>query len=87
MNTEIDILRKSLCLSRQRAEDAESDLAEARRECEALQARLALLRPVGPNAAPVEDPEVTRIARELLRVMAKNDRKGKKEGQGARGEG
>jgi hypothetical protein len=79
---EIDILRKSLCLCRQRAEDAESDLAEARLERDLLQVRLdALLPPAGVSKASIpldEDPKVTRIAAEMVRVMAKNEKAARK---------
>jgi hypothetical protein len=70
--------RAALNVARERAEDAEADLAEARAELEQFRSALAILpvRPAPvPSAAPIESPAVTAIADELVAVMAENDRR------------
>jgi hypothetical protein len=71
--------RAALNLARERAEDAEADLEEARLELD--QFRIAPLtslriRPApAPSAAPIDSPAVTAIAAELIAVMAEFDRR------------
>jgi hypothetical protein len=70
--------RAALNLARERAEDAEADLEEARLELDQFRGALPILpiRPApAPSAAPIESPAVTAIAAELIAVMAENDRR------------
>jgi hypothetical protein len=71
--------RAALNLARERAEDAEADLEEARLELEQFHsapAVILLIRPApAPSAAPIESPAVTAIAAELIAVMAESDRR------------
>src|SRR5580700_8005119 len=70
--------RAALNLARERAEDAEADLEEARLELDQFRSAPAILpirRAPAPSAAPIESPAVTAIAAELIAVMAENDRR------------
>jgi hypothetical protein len=77
LETELADTRAALNLARERAEDAEADLEEARLELDQFRSAPAILsiRPApGPSAAPTESPAVTAIAAELVAVMAENER-------------
>jgi hypothetical protein len=70
--------RAALNLARERAEDAEADLEEARLELDQFRIAPAIslrIRPApSPDPAPIENPVVTAIAAELIALMAANDR-------------
>jgi hypothetical protein len=71
--------RAALNLARERAEDAEADLEEARLELDQFRSAPAILLPNRPapalSAAPIESPAVTAIAAKLVAVMAENERR------------
>jgi hypothetical protein len=71
--------RAALNLARERAEDAEADLEEARLELDQFRIAPATSLPIRPaptpSPAPIESPAVTAIAAELVAVMAENDRR------------
>jgi hypothetical protein len=70
--------RAALNLARERAEDAEADLEEARLELDQFRSAPPILpiRPAPtPSQTPIESPAVTAIAAELIAVMAENDRR------------
>jgi hypothetical protein len=71
--------RAALNLARERAEDAEADLEEARLELDQFRSAPAILLPnrpsPAPSAAPIESPAVTAIAAKLIAVMAESDRR------------
>ncbi len=77
LETELADTRAALNLARERAEDAEADLEEARLELDQFRTAPALpIRPAPtPNSDPIESPAVTAIAAELVAVMAENDRR------------
>jgi hypothetical protein len=78
LETELADTRAALNLARERAEDAEADLEEARLELDQFRGVPPILpiRPApDPSAAPIESPTVTAIAAELIAVMAENDRR------------
>jgi hypothetical protein len=70
--------RAALNLARERAEDVEADLEEARLELDQFRGVSAIILPVRPapalSATPIESPAVTAIAAELVAVMAENER-------------
>jgi hypothetical protein len=71
--------RAALNLARERAEDAEADLEEARLELDQFRIAPAIslrIRPA-PTISPalIDSPAVTAIAAELIAVMAENDRR------------
>jgi hypothetical protein len=67
--------RVALNLARERAEDAEADLEEARFELDQFRGAPPIRPAPAPSAAPTESPAVTAIAAELVAVMAENDRR------------
>ena len=67
--------RAALNLARERAEDAEADLEEARLELDQFRIAPAISHRIRPAPAPIECPAVTAIAAELIAVMAGNDRR------------
>jgi hypothetical protein len=78
LEAELADTRAALNLARERAEDAEADLEEARLELDQFRCEPATLtiRPAPvASAAPIESPAVTAIAAELIALMAENDRR------------
>jgi hypothetical protein len=79
LESELADTRAALNLARERAEDAEADLEEARLELDQFRIAPATslrIRPApAPSAAPIESPAVTAIAAELIAVMAESDRR------------
>jgi hypothetical protein len=79
LETELADARAALNLARERAEDAEADLEEARLELDQFRIAPAInlrIRPA-PALSPalIENPAVTAIAAKLIAVMAESDRR------------
>jgi hypothetical protein len=79
LESELADTRAALNLARERAEDAEADLEEARLQLDQFRIAPAIslrIRPA-PTISPalIDSPAVTAIAAELIAVMAENDRR------------
>ena len=75
LEAELADTRAALNLARERAEDAEADLEEARLELDQFRGVSAIVLPAPTlSAVPIESPAITAIAAELVAVMAENER-------------